>query len=49
MPLYSYKVKNEAGKLFTGEAKWTARRNFGDCFWTRDTPGRIVEKNVITI
>jgi len=48
MPLYSYKVKNEAGKLFTGEAKVDSEEELRRLLLDKGyTPVEIVEKNVI--
>jgi len=41
------RLKMRPASCLPERPRWTARRNFGDCFWTRDTPRRIVEKNVI--
>ncbi|GAE88018.1 type IV fimbrial assembly protein PilC [Acetivibrio straminisolvens JCM 21531] len=48
MPLYSYKVKNEAGKLFTGEAKMDSEEELRRLLLDKGyIPVEIVEKNAI--
>lgn len=48
MPLYSYKVKNQAGKLFTGETKIDSEEELRRLLLDKGyTPVEIVEKNVI--
>lgn len=48
MPLYSYKVKNESGKLFTGESKIDSEEDLKKLLLEKGyTPVEIIEKNAI--
>lgn len=49
MPLYSYKVKTEAGKVFTGETKIDSEEELKRLLLEKGyTPVEIMEKNAIT-
>ncbi|HOM01405.1 MAG TPA: type II secretion system F family protein [Acetivibrio sp.] len=48
MPVYRYKVKNDTGKLFTGEAKMDSEEELRRLLLDKGyTPVEIIEKNVI--